>query len=153
MYNRVHSAQNQRLMLKSFIPAINTSIFPKKHHENIFSGKLTNELYAWIEDHPHGIHTPNVKERVFVIINGTLVKKQKHLLQISVRELHNDMILPSSEGYFSGARTVDGKICIGDMSLRKYMPKYIKLMSNRKKITRGCETCISSMLIQSDLNK
>ena len=29
IYNRVHRAQNQCLMLKSFIPAINKSIFPK----------------------------------------------------------------------------------------------------------------------------
>ena len=40
MYNRFHRAQNQCLMLKSFIPAINKSIFPKKHYENIFSGKF-----------------------------------------------------------------------------------------------------------------
>ena len=26
-------------------------------------------------------------------------------------------------------------------------------MSNRNKITYGCETCISAMLLQSDLNK
>ena len=35
MYNRVHRAQNQRLVLKSFIPEINKSIFPKKNYENI----------------------------------------------------------------------------------------------------------------------
>ena len=90
---------------------------------------------------------------MFVKINGTLVKKQKHLLQVSLRELHNDMILPSSRGGFSGARTIDGNICIGDMSPRKYMPKYIKPMSNRNNITCGCETCISGMLLQQDLNK
>ena len=28
MYNRFHCAQNQRLMLESFIPEINTSFFP-----------------------------------------------------------------------------------------------------------------------------
>ena len=63
------------------------------------------------------------------------------------------MILPISRGGFFGAMTVDGKLCIVDTSLRKYMPKYIKPMSNRNKITRGCETCISVMLLQSDLNK
>ena len=26
-------------------------------------------------------------------------------------------------------------------------------MSNRNNITRGCETCMSAMLLQSDLNK
>ena len=47
---------------------------------------------------------------MIVKINGILIKKQKNLPQISVIELHNDMILPSSEGGFPGARTVDGII-------------------------------------------
>ena len=88
-----------------------------------------------------------------VKINGTMVKKQKHLLQISVRELHNDMILPSSEGGLSGAITVHGNIFIGDTSFRKYMPIYIYPTRKRNNITCGCETCISAMLLQPDLNK
>ena len=86
-------------------------------------------------------------------MNVSLVKKQQHLLQISVRELHNDTILPSSEEIFTGARTIDGNICVRYMSLRKYIPKTIKPMSDRNKITWGCETCISVMLLQSDINK
>ena len=50
------------------------------------------------------------------------------------------MILPSSEGGCFGSRTVDGRFCIGDTSLRKYMPKYIKPMINIDKITCGFET-------------
>ena len=76
-------------------------------------------------NHPHIIHSPNVKDSVFVKINGNIVKKQKHILQISVQELHNDMILPISEGLFLWARIADGNLCIGDTSLRNYMPKYI----------------------------
>ena len=52
---------------------------------------------------------PIVKDSVFVKINVTLVKRQKNLLQISVRELYNDMILPSSQEGFSGASTVGKK--------------------------------------------
>ena len=61
-------------------------------------------------------------------LNCTLVEKRKNLLQISVQELQNDTILPGSEGAVLGARTVDGKNCIGDTLLSKYTPKYIKLM-------------------------
>ena len=63
------------------------------------------------------------------------------------------MILPSSEGVLFGARTVDGKLCIGDTSLRKYIKKYKKTMRIRYKTTCVCKTCISVMLLQSDLNK
>ena len=53
-----------------------------------------------LNKNPHVIHYPNVKYSVFVKINVTLPKKQKHLLQIPVRDLHNEMILPSSEEVF-----------------------------------------------------
>ena len=66
-------------------------------------------IIYWIENHPHLIHYSNVKESFFVKINGTLVKKQKHLIKISVRELHDDMMLPISEGDYFGTITVDGK--------------------------------------------
>ena len=96
MYTIIHSAQNKCLMLRSYIPGINTSILPQKHYENIFYEELVNQLHSWIENHPNGIHLPNLQDLLFVKINGTLVKKQKHILQISVRELHNDMIFPIS---------------------------------------------------------
>ena len=54
---------------------------------------------------------------------------------------------------FFGERDVDGKVCIGDTSLGNYRPKNIQPISNINKITRGCETCISAMLLQQDLNK
>ena len=58
-----------------------------------------------------------------------------------------------TKGDCFGAITVDGKVCIGYTSLRKYTPKYIKQTSNRNNITCGWEKCISAMLLQSDLNK
>ena len=58
------------------------------------------ELHAWIENDAHVIKSPNVKASLFVKIVGTLLKKQKHLLQILIQEMHNDMILPIYEGGF-----------------------------------------------------
>ena len=70
------------LALNSYLPGINTSIFPKISYDNIFSEKLVYELHAWIENHPYAIHSPNVSDSLFTKINGTLVNKQKHILQI-----------------------------------------------------------------------
>ena len=80
MCNRFYRAQNKHLTLKTFIPEINTSISPYKHDENIFSETLINELHAWIENYPGVTHPPTAKDSVFVNINGTLIKKQNHLL-------------------------------------------------------------------------
>ena len=55
--------------------------------------------------------------------NRIFLNKQKHLLQISVCELHNDLILTVSQGRFSGARDDEVRFCIRDTSLRNYMPK------------------------------
>ena len=63
------------------------------------------------------------------------------------------MILPTYQGGFFGARTVDGKVCVGDTSLSKYIPKHIKPTINRNKIKYGWKTCISAMLLQPDTNK
>ena len=100
MYNRVHSYQYKCFMLKSYTTGMNTSILLRKHYEDTFSEKLVNELHYWIENHPHVIHLPNVSDSLLIKINGTLVKKKKYLLQISVRELHNDTIRPIYEGVF-----------------------------------------------------
>ena len=63
------------------------------------------------------------------------------------------MILPIPQGVFFGSRTVDDKVCAGDMSFRKYMQKYIIPMSNINNITCGWKKCISAMLLQPYLNK
>ena len=67
--------------------------------------------------------------------------------------MHNDMILPISQGKFFGAKTVDVKVCFGYIPLSKYMPKYIKPTRKINKITCSFKTCISSMSLQSDINK
>ena len=72
---------------------------------------------------------------------------------MSVRELHNDIILPDSQVVFHGSINEYGKLCIGDMSVRKYVPEHIKPMSNINNIMCGFENCINDMLLQSSLNK
>ena len=86
--------------MKSCIPGINISILQNKHYENIFSEDLVNELNSWIENHPHVIHSTNVKYSLFVKISNRIVKKQKHIPQFSLQDLHNDMILPIYAGVF-----------------------------------------------------
>ena len=114
---------------------------------------LVNSLHDWVETSPNVIQYTNVSDSIFFKINGTLVKKQKHLIQISVWEIKNDLIIKVSQGGFYGARNEYDKVCIRDTSLRNYMHKKIKPMRNRNNITCGCETCISAMLLKSNLNQ
>ena len=66
MFNRVNRSGKQRLMLNSYLPGINTSNFPKRHYENIFSEKLVNELHECIKNHPNVIHSSNASDSLFV---------------------------------------------------------------------------------------
>ena len=139
-------------MLKSYIPGVNSSVFPMQHHNNIFPEILVNGLHEWMEKHPNVIQFPNISYSLFVKINGTLVKKQKHIIQVSVQELHNDIILPIYQGFFC-ARTGNGKLFIVDASIMKYILKYIKPMRKRNSITCECNTCINAILLPSYINK
>ena len=119
----------------------------------ISSENLDNELNYWIYKHPHVIQSSNVSNSIFFKIDGTIVKKNKHLPQILVHDIHTNLILLVYQGGFYGTINEGGKVCIGDTYLRKYMPKYIKPMSNINKITCRYETCISAMLLKFDLIK
>ena len=111
MYNRANCALNF-LLLKSYISCNDSLVYPKIHYANLFSGKLVNELHNCIEKHPDLIQSPNVSDSLFVKINGTHVNKWKHLIQVSVLELHNDLMLPIYQGGLFGLRTADRKVYI-----------------------------------------
>ena len=102
MYNRFHRAQKECLMLNSHNPRIDSLIGPKRYYYS-FSGNIFNELHGWKEKNPHVIQYPNISDSIFYKVNGSLLKKNNHLIQISVREMHNDLILPVFQGRFYGA--------------------------------------------------
>ena len=62
-----------------------------------------------------------------IIDNTTYeVIKRVLLIQIPIRELHNDLMEYPLEGGFDGVRLESGEVIIGDTSLRKYMPDQVK---------------------------
>ena len=66
--------QGNCLVLKSYIPGINSFIGRKKHYYS-FSKKVFNELYNWKYKHPNVIEPPNVSDSIFVKFKVTLVNK------------------------------------------------------------------------------
>ena len=136
MYNRVN-----RALKISQVEVIHFRewfiVYPNIHHDHFLYEELFNGLYDWIEKHPDVMKSTNLSDSLFVKINGTPVKKQKHMLQISEQELRNDLIITIYQGWFFGARSVDGKVCIGYMSLSNYIPRCVKPTRKRNKITQG----------------
>ncbi len=70
------------------------------------------------------------------------------LLEVPVRELHNDMLLPINEGCFTGVRDTDGKIIISDTMLRKLLPKELRPATETHKQLCGWELCNTAKSLQ-----
>ena len=135
-------------MLKSYMIVVDSWIGANRCYNNSVNG-----LHKWIDKTPHLIPYPNLSESICVKVNGNLLKNHNHLLQISVCGLHNDLILPVSQGGFYDARDENGIVCIGDTSPRNYTPNKMNPTRDIDRISFGCETCISVVYLQSNLNK
>ena len=79
MYNRVHHNQKQCLVLKSYIPRIDSWMGSKIKY-NHSSENLVSELHNWIKKNLYVLQSPNLLYSIFVKFNGNILKKKKHLL-------------------------------------------------------------------------
>ena len=73
----------------------------------------------------------------------------KLLLQVSVRELHNNIVSDPNDGSLKGARDEENNIIISDYTLRSLFPPQLKQMYARYKVIYGCECCIYFKSIHS----
>ena len=62
---------------------------------------------------------------------GTKVRINKILLQISVRELHNDMLSEDPMVGLPGCKDDNGNILISERKLRAMLPPHLRLTSDR----------------------
>ena len=103
--------------------------------------------------HPQVVQSPISNDCLKVILDDQtepqLVPKLLH--QVYVRELNNSLVSDTNDGGLIDARDEDGKIIIGDSTLRSLFPPQLKQMSARYKIMCGCECCISAKSIHSSL--
>ena len=103
-------------------------------------------------------HTQAVKSP---IVNGCLKVKidghtelhlvSKLLLQVSSRELHNNIVSDTDYSGPKGARDTENNIIINDSTLRSLLTPQLKKMLSRYKVMYGCECCISAKIIHSSL--
>ena len=118
------------------------------------SEPIRRKLYDWIINHHSIIPSPSMNDTLLIQNRNNPLEKirvPKLLRNCSMRELHNDLIAKSPEG-FPDAYDADGNILISDTALRALMPPNIKKFTNRYKETCGCEVCILSNCFQNSLN-
>ncbi|OEU07188.1 hypothetical protein FRACYDRAFT_251490 [Fragilariopsis cylindrus CCMP1102] len=122
--------------------------------------KVTPELHAeflrWLDNHHMVIQSPLASDTLLVpdgTTSGVKKRVNKILLQIPVRELHNDLIDADPLVGLAGARDCNGKILISDTKLRELLPPHLRMMSDRYKIMCGCEPCIQMINLQQSYNR
>ena len=74
------------------------------------------------------------------------------LLQISVHELHNNLIDTVENGGLECARNSEGKVVVSDTALRYLLPPQLKPMTPLYKQTYSCEMFLLASSMQQSLN-
>ena len=100
------------------------------------------------------VESPIANETILVcnLETGQKERVNKLLLQISIWELHNDMLLPPDQGGFKEAWDETGNARISDTALRALLPEQARRMTPRHKQMCGCEVCIQIRSLQQSLN-
>ena len=121
---------------------------PKK-----ISKGVQEAFVGWLENHPDVVISPNQRDVILVKDeNGVKQRVSKWLMQKSIREFHNDMLLPVEQGGFEHARDEEGKTLISDTMFRSLVPRQCCKMTDAHKIMCGCEVCISMGFLHTSLN-
>ena len=111
---------------------------------------LEEKIDWFICGHPFIVLSPIKDDSVLVpdpVDPTKKVKKNKLLLQVSVRELYNNILKEVPEC------TVDGNILVSDWKLRKLLPPEVRRMSNYCKTMCACTVCVQMKLHQSTYNR
>ena len=111
--------------------------------------ELEEKVHSFIENHPNVVQSPIMNDYVSVKDKAdpsVVHKVPKLLLQITIRELHNDLIDELPEA------SKDGVPLISDTKLRQMMPPQVKKMTDRYKEMCGCTDCVSVGYFHRDNN-
>ena len=101
------------------------------------SEEIRKSLYNWIIYHPQVVQSPIANDSLKVKIDGYTEPKlfPKLLLQLSVRELHKNLVSVTKYGGLKEARDKDDNIIISDSTLRSLLPPQLKKF---RQDTRSC---------------
>ena len=106
--------------------------YTKATHPNKNQSTGHNYLYNWILKHPRAVMSPIANICLKLSINGQVEPwfVPKILLQVSVIDLHNSMLITQEERVLKESRDVDNNIIISNLTLRKILPPQLNKMTS-----------------------
>ena len=154
----VIKANQRRIKLTNGEKDTTWSIICHRTKYNTQQNSMSKALFEWMINHPHVVSSPIFKDTVIVKVptsNGQVQKERvgKLLLEISIRELHQDLLKPPPIGladvYFKQSK----KCLISESYLRNIIPPQLRPITFSQKQLCGCETCTVMKLLHSSLVK
>ena len=141
------NAAAKRAKLTERAEGVSWSQVSKRRGHRKVTAEIRLALHNWILAHPRVVNSPIANDTLLVLNPETDRKERtgKLLLEIPVRELHNDLISQVTGGIVDGmpsARDEKGKVLISDTALRYLLPPQLKPMTERHKVMCGCEVCL-----------
>ena len=131
-----------------------SSVRKRKRRYPLIHKLLKTMIQEWIIKHPSIVESPIVQDKILVHdkLKGKKTQRVgKYLIQISIRELHNDLIKSKNEGGLSEVWN-GNKLLVSDTDLRYIIPVNVKKFTPRYKQMCGYEVCIQAKQLQSSLN-
>jgi hypothetical protein len=132
-----------------------SQILMKRFRNKKVSCQLEEAFLKWLDNHNMVIQSPLASDTLLVSDPknpGYKKRMNKILLQIPVRELHNNLLSTDPLIGLPGVRECRGNILISDTKLRSMLPKHLQMMSDRYKIMCGCENCIQMYNLHQSYN-
>jgi hypothetical protein len=108
-----------RSQLKNVEVGLSWFTVRRKKSRSYVTEVMRAKLHAWILKHPHFVDSPIARDMLLIKDpeTGLKIRSGKILLEVSVQELHNDLLeLPANRG-LSCSRNAEGKVLISDTAL------------------------------------
>ena len=123
---RVGATKSKRKAIKYGNPP--WALKKKRKGNSKIDEQIKKSFYNWIMHHPQVVQSPIVNECLKVKIDGHTEPHlvTKLLLQVYVKELHNNLVSDSENGGLKKARDEDDNIIISDSTLRSLLTPQFK---------------------------
>ena len=154
----VMKAHHQREKLTTEEMDITWSIISHRNKYNTKQKFISSLLLEWIINHPHVVSSPFMNDTVLVKVhlpNGETTKERvgKLLIEISIRELHLDMMKPPPIGLSEVYCKDTQNLIVSERHLRSILPPQLRPITFSQKQLCGCECCTVMKMLHTSLVK
>ena len=93
-------------------------------------------MHTWITRHPQFFQSPIINDFIKVMLDDQTEPQllPNFLVQVSIREIHKSLVSDPNDGGIKDSRDEDGKIIIGESTLRSLLLLQLTKMYGRYKI-------------------